>query len=320
MGPSTPRNSSRTAVSVRTRGVGADALSFLDSFRSSAPMGVGLVDRNFRYVCVNDALAAINRPSSQEHIGGAVPKVVPAVWTEIERHYHRVLDNGKAILNVEMSRTTAAEPCRSRHWPMTFYPIRDGEAIVGIGVVVTALTEPKKAQEAQHELTRATRRSACRHRRDPRSGCTGHQRRVTDLSATGAGSLGVHPDTLSGIRLAANIHDITELGVPAEMLSRPGWLRPSEFELLQDYSRPGQEITAEVALPWPVADMILHHHERMDGSGYPAGLGGDDISVRARIIAAADTVEAVASHRPYRAASGGRTRPDRSTSGQDARR
>ncbi|MCU1450469.1 MAG: metal-dependent phosphohydrolase, partial [Acidimicrobiales bacterium] len=119
-----------------------------------------------------------------------------------------------------------------------------------------------------------------------------------------AGSLGLDDDTVSGIRLAANIHDIGKLGVPAEILSRPGRLRPPELELIQDHSRAGHQIMAGVALPWPVADMILQHHERMDGSGYPAGLGGDDISVGARIIAVADTIEAMASHRPYRAALG----------------
>jgi PAS domain S-box-containing protein len=301
MDPSTPRESSRTAS------IGADALAFLDSLQSSAPMGVGFVDRNFRYVRVNDALAAINGPSVQEHIGRAVPEVVPSLWAEIEPHYHRVLDTGEAALNVEMSGRTAAEPCRTRHWARTFYPVRDGDDIVGIGVLVTDITERKQAQQAQqaqHELTRATvaALAATVETRDPYT--TGHQRRVAHLAAAVAGSLGLDDDTVSGIRLGANIHDIGKLGVPAEILSRPGRLRPPEFELIQDHSRAGHEIMAEVALPWPVADMILQHHERMDGSGYPAGLGGDDISVGARIIAVADTVEAMASHRPYRAALG----------------
>ncbi|MGZ4762051.1 MAG: HD domain-containing phosphohydrolase [Ilumatobacteraceae bacterium] len=298
MDPSTPRESSRTAS------IGADALAFLDSLQSSAPMGVGFVDRSFRYVRVNDALAAINGPSVQEHIGRAVAEVVPALWAEIEPHYHRVLDTGEAVLNVEMSGTTAAEPYRTRHWARTFYPVRDGDDILGIGVLVTDITERKQAQQAQHELTRATvaALAATVETRDPYT--AGHQRRVAHLAAAVAGSLGLDGDTVSGIRLAANIHDIGKLGVPAEILSRPGRLRPPEFELIQDHSRAGHEIMAEVALPWPVADMILQHHERMDGSGYPAGLGGDEISVGARIIAVADTVEAMASHRPYRAALG----------------
>jgi PAS domain S-box-containing protein len=298
MGPSTPQESSGT------RSIGADALALLDSLQSSAPMGVGFVDRNFRYVRVNDALAAINGPSVQEHIGRTVPEVVPALWAEIEPHYQRVLDTGEAVLNVEMSGTTAAEPCRTRHWATTFYPVRDGDDIVGIGVLVTDITERKQAQQAQHELTRATvaALAATVETRDPYT--AGHQRRVAHLAAAVAGSLGLDDDTVSGIRLGANIHDIGKLGVPAEILSRPGRLRPPEFELMQDHSRAGYEIMAGVALPWPVADMILQHHERMDGSGYPAGLGGDDISVGARIIAVADTVEAMASHRPYRAALG----------------
>jgi PAS domain S-box-containing protein len=298
MDTSMPRESSRTAS------IGADALAFLESLQSSAPMGVGFVDRNLRYVRVNDALAAINGPSAQEHIGRALPEVAPALWAEIEPHYRRVLDTGEAVPNVEMSGTTAVEPCRTRHWATTFYPIRDGDDIIGIGVLVTDITERKQAQQAQHELTRATvaALAATVEARDPYT--SGHQRRVAHLAAAVAGSLGLDDDTVSGIRLASNIHDIGKLSVPAESLSRPGRLRPPELELIQDHSRAGHQIMAGVALPWPVADMILQHHERMDGSGYPAGLGGDDISVGARIIAVADTFEAMASHRPYRAALG----------------
>ena len=267
-------------------------------------MGVGFVDRNFRYVRVNYALAAINGPSVQEHIGRTVPEVVPALWAEIEPHYHRVLDTGEAVLNVEMSGMTASGPCHIRHWATIFYPIRDGKDIAGIGELVTDIAERKQAEQAQHELTRATiaAPAATVETRGPYA--AGHQRRVAYLSAAVGGSLGLDDDTVSGIRLAANIHDIGKLGVPAEILSRPGRPRPPEFELIQDHCRAGHDIMAEVTLPWPVADMILQHHERIDGSGYPAGLASDDISVGARIIAVADTVEAMASHRPYRAALG----------------
>ena len=145
-------------------------------------MGAGFVDRNFRYVHVNEAMAAINGASVQEHIGRAVPEVIPALWAEIEPHYHRVLDAGEAVLNVEISGTTAAEPCRTRHWARTFYPIRDGDDIVGIGVLVTDITERKQAQQAHHELTRATvaALAATVETRDPYT--AGHQRRVRAAS------------------------------------------------------------------------------------------------------------------------------------------
>ena len=127
---------------------------------------------------------------------------------------------------------------------------------------------------------------------------------MAELSAAVATELGLDDDTVSGIRLAANIHDIGKLGVPAEILSRPGRLRPPEFELIQDHCRAGHDIMAGIEFPWPVAEMILQHHERVDGTGYPGGLVGDETSIGARIIAVTDTVEAMATHRPYRAALG----------------
>jgi HD-GYP domain-containing protein (c-di-GMP phosphodiesterase class II) len=132
----------------------------------------------------------------------------------------------------------------------------------------------------------------------------GHQRRVARLSAAVASELGLDDITVGGIRLAANIHDIGKLGVPAEILSRPERLLPAELELIQEHPRAGHDIMAGVTLPWPVAEMILQHHERIDGSGYPDGLQGEQISIGARIIAVTDTVDAIASHRPYRAALG----------------
>jgi len=283
--------------------IGADAVAFLDSLQSSAPMGVGFVDRSFRYVHVNDTLAAISGPPAREHIGRTVAEVVPALWPEIEPNYRRVLDTGEPVLNVEITGTTAAAPT-IRYFAATFYPVTRGADIIGIGVLITDITERKQAQQARGDLTRATvaALAATVETRDPYT--AGHQRRVARLSAAVASELGLDDITVGGIRLAANIHDIGKLGVPAEILSRPGRLRPAEHELMQEHPRAGHDIMAGVTLPWPVAEMILQHHERIDGSGYPDGLQGEQISIGARIIAVTDTVEAMASHRPYRAALG----------------
>jgi HD-GYP domain-containing protein (c-di-GMP phosphodiesterase class II) len=100
------------------------------------------------------------------------------------------------------------------------------------------------------------------------------------------------------------IHDIGKISVPAEILSKPGELRRKEFELIKDHPQTGYEILKDVEFPWPVAEIVLQHHERMDGSGYPRGLRRDEILLEARIIAVSDVVEAIASHRPYRPARG----------------
>jgi PAS domain S-box-containing protein len=139
-------------------------------------------------------------------------------------------------------------------------------------------------------------------RRDPYT--AGHQRRVADLSVHIALALGMEPERIRGLRLAATIHDLGKIGIPAEILSKPGRLSPAEFALVKEHSQIGYEILKDVTFPWPIAEMIFQHHERFDGSGYPCGLAGDSILIEARILAVADSLEAVAAHRPYRASLG----------------
>jgi HD-GYP domain-containing protein (c-di-GMP phosphodiesterase class II) len=100
------------------------------------------------------------------------------------------------------------------------------------------------------------------------------------------------------------IHDIGKISIPAEILSRPGKLEPEMFGIIKTHPRSGYDIIRGIDFPWPLADVVLQHHERMDGSGYPDGLKGDEILLDARILAVADIVEAMASHRPYRAGLG----------------
>lgn len=139
-------------------------------------------------------------------------------------------------------------------------------------------------------------------KRDPYT--AGHQARVARLAEAIAGEMGLAGDRVEGLRLAAAVHDIGKIDVPAEILSRPGRLREAEMALVRVHPRAGYDILKLVDFPWPIATIVLQHHERMDGSGYPDGLAGDQILLEARILAVADTVEAMASHRPYRPAVG----------------
>lgn len=139
-------------------------------------------------------------------------------------------------------------------------------------------------------------------RRDPYT--AGHQSRVADLARSIAKEMNLSEDQVDAVRMAGIIHDIGKIAVPAEILSKPGKLSKSEFSLIKEHSRSGYEILKKANLPWPIADIILQHHERLDGSGYPQGLKGDGIKLEAKIIAVADVVEAMSSHRPYRAALG----------------
>ncbi len=138
--------------------------------------------------------------------------------------------------------------------------------------------------------------------RDPYT--AGHQRRVADLARAIATEMQLPTSMVEGIRMAGVIHDIGKVSVPAEILSKPGKLTYKEFELIKEHPQTGYDILRDVEFPWPIATIILQHHEKMNGSGYPQELKGDDISLEARIMAVADVVEAVASHRPYRPALG----------------
>jgi PAS domain S-box-containing protein/putative nucleotidyltransferase with HDIG domain len=138
--------------------------------------------------------------------------------------------------------------------------------------------------------------------RDPYT--AGHQQRVARIAAAIAETLGLGDSTIEGVRVAGLVHDIGKLGIPAEILSKPGKLSDIEFEIVRSHAEAGFKILESVDLPWPIAEIVHQHHERLDGSGYPQGLAGEDLLIEARIIGVADVVEAMASHRPYRPALG----------------
>ena len=128
----------------------------------------------------------------------------------------------------------------------------------------------------------------------------GHQRRVGNLACAIANEMGLPQEQIDGIRMAGLIHDLGKVGIPAEILSKPGRLNEFELGMIKAHSQIGYDILKKIEFPWPVAQIVLQHHERLDGSGYPRGLSGEEIMLEARILAVADVVEAMASRRPYR--------------------
>lgn len=140
--------------------------------------------------------------------------------------------------------------------------------------------------------------SAMVEMRDPYT--AGHEQRVAELAAAIATEMGLPADRVYGIHLAGSIHDLGKIQVPAEILSKPGRLNEVEYRLVKQHPQIGYEILKNIEFPCPVAQMVLQHHERLDGSGYPRGLKGGEILPEARILSVADVVEAMASHRPYR--------------------
>ena len=132
----------------------------------------------------------------------------------------------------------------------------------------------------------------------------GHQRRTTDLAGAIAFEMGLSKEVIDAIRMAGVIHDLGKISVPAEILSKPGKISESELTLIRQHPQAGYEILKGIDFKWPVADIVLQHHERLNGSGYPYGLKDNQICLEARIIGVADVIEAMASHRPYRPALG----------------
>lgn len=177
-------------------------------------------------------------------------------------------------------------------------------SIIDISVRKHAEEEQQRfAEKLQGSLIQTIRAIAMTiEKRDPYT--AGHQERVAELAVQIGRRMGFDAYRLEGLRLGATIHDIGKIAVPIEILNRPGKLEPMLFTIIKSHPSIGYEIVKGIEFPWPIAEMVVQHHERLDGSGYPHGLKGDEISLESRILAVADVVEAMASHRPYRAALG----------------
>ncbi|MCJ7806432.1 MAG: HD domain-containing protein [Clostridia bacterium] len=131
-----------------------------------------------------------------------------------------------------------------------------------------------------------------------------YQKRVSGLTTAIASEMHLSEQQVEGIRMAGIVHDLGKIQIPAEILSKSGQLNELEFDLIKTHPQVGFDLLKEIEFPWPIADIILQHHEKMIGSGYPQGLKGDEIMIEARILSVADIVEAMSSHCPYRPALG----------------
>jgi PAS domain S-box-containing protein len=176
-----------------------------------------------------------------------------------------------------------------------------------IGIALTRKRAEQQLQDTLESLRKAVGTTiqvltSTVETRDPYT--AGHQTRSADLARGIATEMGLPQEKVDAIRIAGSIHDIGKLSIPAEILSKPAKLSEIEFSLIKEHSRKGFEMLKDVESPWPLAEIVYQHHERMDGSGYPRNLKGEDICIESRILAVADVVESMASHRPYRPALG----------------
>jgi PAS domain S-box-containing protein/putative nucleotidyltransferase with HDIG domain len=190
--------------------------------------------------------------------------------------------------------------------------VRDGQGTVVLYEgSMEDVTERRRSQEQLRKSLKATRTlfhqtvkslSKTVRFRDPYT--AGHQDNVAKLASAMARTLGLSDDAVAGIRVAGQLHDIGKISVPVRYLCKPGKLVGLEWEFMKQHAATGYEILKDIDFPWPVAEIVLSHHERLDGSGYPRGLTAGDIGIKARILAVADVLDAMASNRPYRPALG----------------
>jgi len=188
---------------------------------------------------------------------------------------------------------------------------REEEFLCSVADVLAGIIKRKQAEDKiqhnLHHLRKAIEGSIelttlMLEAKDPYT--SGHQRRVSILSFAIAKEMNLSEEQIEGSKIAGLIHDLGKISIPSEILSKPGRITDIEFSLIKNHPQVGYDILKATKFPWPIAQIVLQHHERMDGSGYPSGLSGEKILIEARILGVADVVEAMSSHRPYRPALG----------------
>ncbi|MCX5810068.1 MAG: PAS domain S-box protein [Proteobacteria bacterium] len=261
-----------------------------------------------RYLSVNSAHSRMHGYSSPEELIQTVTDITTQFYVNPRdrQEFREQLERDGIIENFESQRyskngsifwvSTNARTVRDEHGKVMYY---EG--------TVEDITSRKQADEELEQTTEKLRKSLAGtiqvvsmtvETRDPYT--AGHQRKVSNLARIIAQEMGLSMDTVDTIRMAGIIHDIGKISVPVEILSKPGKITDIEMSLIKVHSQSGYDILKDVGLPYPIAEIVLQHHERLDGSGYPQGLKDNEILLEAKIISVADVVEAIASHRPYR--------------------
>ena len=277
-----------------------------ENYRSifdNAQEGIYRTTPEGRFALANRAMARILGYDSPEELIESVTDIPGQLYVHPEER-SKTLE----LLNCEGSVKDAEVQWKRKDgctiWVYrTMRAVRDEKGnILYLEGLVTDITDRKNSVEKLRKALVGTVQAIASlvESKDPYT--AGHQRRVADLAATIAEEMGLTPELIEGLRMAGIIHDIGKVSVPSDILNMPRKLTDMEFGLIKTHAKSGYEIVKDIEFPWPIARMILEHHERINGSGYPNGLTGDKLLLESRILAVADVVEAMATHRPYRPA------------------
>ena len=270
-------------------------------------MGIYQVTPNGQYLSANPVLSRIHGYNSTEEMIESVADITQLYVDPSRRaELKRIINEQGFVKGFEiiMRRRDG-----SLHWVSnTSRAVRDEHGtILYYEGTIEDITSRKSAEESVKQLKQTllgTLHALSRSIEIREPGITGHHRRVSNLGSAIARAMGLADDMAESIRIAGLVHDIGNMSVPSEILSKPGRLTEMEFNFVKLHPRSGYDILKETGLPYPVAEIVLQHHERMNGSGYPQGLKGKEMLLEARILAVADVVEAMVSPRPYRPARG----------------
>jgi len=269
-----------------------------------------LINRDLRYEAVSNSYCAAHRKSPDQILNKTVHEIWGPVSADIIKSH---LD--RCFSGQEVSYQEAFEFDRggSRHYDVNYYPYRrsiDGEITHAVVVTHDVNDHVLNKISLEDNIKKLKRMmsgiiatiSAMVEMRDPYT--AGHQRAVARIAEAIAQTMDLSKEQTDIIKISAEIHDIGKIYIPAEILSKPSRLNDMEYNLIKSHPEMGHIILKNIDFPVPIAPIIIQHHERMDGSGYPHGLSGDQICLEAKIIAVADVIDSMSSHRPYRAALG----------------
>ncbi|MFC1898356.1 HD domain-containing phosphohydrolase [Candidatus Cloacimonadota bacterium] len=275
-----------------------------------SPAGIIRLEHNLRIGYVNPEMKKLLnlQLDSKDILDGELINKAPVLKNT---NLMKVLDELKNGQEVACDLEYSIQKGKVIHLSMKGVPFSEDSKFMGAVLLFNDVTETmlaeQKLKQSFEMLQKSTgdiiqAMSSTSEMRDPYT--AGHQKRVKELAVAIGNEMNITKEQLEGLKFAGIIHDIGKISVPSDILSKPGKISPMEFEVIKNHSQVGFELLSTIKFPWPISTIVHQHHERMDGSGYPNGLAGEEILLESRILSVADVVEAMTSHRPYRAALG----------------
>ncbi|MBC8414961.1 MAG: HD domain-containing protein [Candidatus Cloacimonetes bacterium] len=275
----------------------------------NSPAGIIKLDKTLKIEYWNPEIQNILNSLSQDKIsleGRNINDIAEFKTQKMDDLYKELYNRNDIVSEIELNGYK-----KKIYMEVKGVPISENDKFSGAVLVLNDITKNITAEEKLKQSFEMLKKStediiqamaSTSEMRDPYT--AGHQKRVRELAIAIGNEMKISKEQLEGVKFAGIVHDIGKISVPSDILSKPGKISNTEFEVIKGHSQTGYDLLNKIEFPWPISEIVYQHHERMDGSGYPRGLKDDEILLEARILSVADVVEAMTSHRPYRAAYG----------------